>query len=205
MKKYGFIILFLICTLLLASCGEKPTMPDTSPPADSNLQSNINANDAIPMQTPDNNIVYENKEQHYQLTFPESWRGWYIVDKLDGATARVKFYGKSKTGTIAAKDIFGGGLPMFFILPESELEENEPLDSMKKIGTAKGIDYYFATGTGSDVGALYSISDLNSAVRQTAKYEVDETELQLAQQDWEKVQQMQEQIDSVLKTFSEIE
>ena len=75
---------------------------------------------------------------------------------------------------------------MFMIIKESALEEN--LDSVRKIGTVNGINYYFATGTGSYLGGLYEIADTQSAARQTADYEVDEIELDLAKKDWEKVQ-----------------
>lgn len=93
---------------------------------------------------------------------------------------------------------------MFFIMNETELKKNEPLDSIKEIGVLSGVKYYYVTGTGSEVGALLKIADTHSAVRQTAKYEVDETELRLAAQDWEKLQQMQNEISSVQNSFKPI-
>lgn len=166
---------------------------------------NTEDGDSMPIQTPNNDLVYKNLDQGYQLTFPENWRGWYLIDKPDNNFIRVKFYGRSKTGTIAAKEYFGGGLPMFLIMSEVGIEENEPLDSVRKIGTIKAVNYYFATGTGSDVGVLFSIANKESAARQTAKYEVDETELELAAQDWAKVQQMQKDIEGILHTFKAID
>jgi len=195
MKKICLLLLLICTTSISTSCGEREKVVAPSPTknANQNVTTEKNGATATPAyesslssQTPDNSLVYINSKCGYQLTFPESWRGYYVIDEINNDIVRINFFGKSKTGTISLKPYGFDGLPMFMIIKESALEEN--LDSVRKIGTVNGINYYFATGTGSYLGGLYEIADTQSAARQTADYEVDEIELDLAKKDWEKVQ-----------------
>lgn len=148
-------------------------------------------------------IVYKDKALGFQLTFPNDWDSYFkIIENTNGIA--VNFYGKSKTGSISLQDFGIDGLPMFIITNHLPDENEEPLDSIQKIGTVNGTDYYYATGTSSGLGVLFDIADPQSAVRQTAKYTVDQTELNLAAQDWEKAQAMQSELDDVLKSFAPI-
>lgn len=190
MKKISLIICLIFISLCMSGC----------------KTNNANNDDMKSVtETPETENVYVNLEYGYQLTFPESWQGWYEVDDTESGKLRIKFVGKSKTGSVAAEEYFGGGLPMFFIVPESDVNNGEMLDSVREIGEARNVKYYYATGTGSDLGALVSIADESSAVRQIADYEVDEEELRLAAEDWEKVQEMLEDVDEILLSFKEIE
>ncbi|MBQ7033376.1 MAG: PQQ-binding-like beta-propeller repeat protein [Clostridia bacterium] len=94
----------------------------------------------------DSEAIYKNVQYGYQLTFPESWAGYYKVMETEDGGVRVCFVGKS-TASKAYADT-----PMFMILPQATVETEEYLDSVRKIGTANGIAYYYATGTSS---ALY--------------------------------------------------
>lgn len=202
-----FLYCLLFALLVFASACNKNTTQRIVPNK-SNEQTSEEPVSAENIPSPGNDdisLIYKNMKLGYQLEFPNDWKGWYLIDEFDNGLIRIKFYGKSKTGTIAAKEYFGDGLPMFYILPENVLEQNKLLDSIKKIGSVNGVNFFFATGTGFDLGLLYSISISDSFAIDNANYEVDEKELKLAAEDWSKAQQMYSQIDSVLETFRKIE
>lgn len=167
----------------------------------SNSDNKVESDTNIQTET---NLVYQNTKHGYQIVFPESWRGYYIISELDDGIISVNFYGKSKTGSISLKSNGINGLPMFFIANESQIRSDEMIDSKTKLGTVKGLDYYFFTGTSSSVGSLFDIAKVDSAVRQTAPYDVDEKELLLAKNDWDKVSNMFNELDGILKTFGPI-
>ena len=170
-----------------------PSAPETTPPTSS------------PSSTPDlvsgpDGIVYTNQTLGFQITFPKDWDGYFKIFENDGEIA-VNFYGKSKTGTIGEAYMGVEGLPFFIITSDIE----QPfLDSVQKIGTAKGVDYYFATGTDSDVGLLFDLSREAQENPGFFPYTIDQTELDLAAQDWDKTGQMDSEIQSVLATFKAI-
>ena len=145
-----------------------------------------------------NGIVYKNTKCNYQITFPSSWDSWYLIDEFEDGSIVVKFYGKSKAGSIAAQEDVDGGLPMFVILKESlMLKEKElgVLDSIKELGTAGGIKYYYATGTSSSLGALFDqINSLNGK----------NEELDLVKKDFEKMKEMLAEAESIIETFCEV-
>lgn len=204
MKKLIYVIALSILLNFVGCEQEKATqynhIQNNEP-----LESTTPVSDSVEMKEqpkPETELLYKNEKGGYQLEFPLSWKEYFIIDNLnDNGSIRIKFYGRSKTGTIGGQEYFGGGLPMFFILREEDLKVEYPLDSVREIGTVDNIKYYFATGTGSDISALFSISDPQSAVYQTAEYEIDQRELELAMKDWEKAKEMFDEIDSILKTF----
>lgn len=172
---------------------------------ESNIDNNVypsptisQGTDGAPAQTPNQNLVYTNIECGYQLTFTESWRGYFIVaERVPDSNPykiHIHFYGQSKTGSVIYQELGCDGLPIFLILSEEELNTGT-YDNPRYIGVASDIKFYFATSTGSDISILLS--------RQGA--ETDEDELQLMKQDWEKFNQMYIEIDSILKTFKAIE
>ncbi|MCK9479890.1 MAG: hypothetical protein M0R40_10405 [Firmicutes bacterium] len=140
-------------------------------------------------------IVYINNKCGYSITFPLDWEGWYAINEFDEGSVEVKFLGKSKTGSILDFDFSRGGLSWFFILTEQALREAD-YDSIKLIGTINESNYYYATGTSSYVGALHFASSRDYG------YDLDETELDLAAKDLDKLGQMGLQVDDILKTFA---
>lgn len=151
---------------------------------------------------PESNI-YINEEAGYKFAFPKEWVNWYFVNDENPEIATIRFYGKSIRGTIMEKAIlsedFDYGLTMFFILSEEEAEKGF-YDSLTKMGTANGVDYYF--GTTTDVSLTPIIE------HQEFWFDSDE-ELELTNKDWEKAKIMMdfyshENIQNFIKNFSEI-
>ncbi len=153
-------------------------------------------------ELPESNI-FVNEECGYKFVFPEEWTGWYFVNDEIPEIATIRFYGKSIRGTILEKEFlsadFDYGLTMFFILSEEEAG-NGFYDSVTKIGTAKGVNYYFATTTDVSIAPLIEDKDF--------WFNTDE-ELKLAEEDFEKVKSMMdfyspENRENFIKCFSEI-
>jgi len=154
-----------------------------------------------PPELPSSNI-YVNEQCGYQLTLPESWLGWYYIDEVYPECICVYFFGKSITGTFlirhfeerAGEEHKTYGLRMFYIMTE-EIMNNGTFDSIRYIGTAHDTNYYFATATDATLPAL------------TLSWEywddITEEEIELAQKDWEMVEQMN--YEDVTKTFKQID
>ncbi|MCK9479984.1 MAG: hypothetical protein M0R40_10890, partial [Firmicutes bacterium] len=140
-------------------------------------------------------IVYTNNKCNYSITFPLDWEGWYAINEFDEGSVEVKFWGKSKTGSTLNFDYSHGGLSWFFILTEQALNEGT-YDSIKLIGTINESNYYYATGTSTYIGAL----NLNSL--DALEYDFDEHEMELIAKDWDKVNQMELQVNGILTTFA---
>ena len=151
---------------------------------------------------PEQELVYRNEEAGYQITFPESWRGCYVVTEYSPGFVVVGFYGKSKTGRIANKYSTTGarrdGLDMFYI--ETKGPNPDITYYQKKIGEVNGVEYFFRFQYSY---ALSDVLDPDGWERgyYGKFYEIDEEELALVAQDEEKAQQMKKDIDDVLKTF----
>lgn len=153
-----------------------------------------------PPELPTSNI-YVNEQCGYKLTFPKSWLGWYYIDEVHPECICVYFFGKSMTGTFLIRHFEERvreehktyGLRMFYIMTEKVMN-NGTFDSIRYIGTAHDTNYYFATGTDATLPAL------------TLSWEywddITEEEIELAQKDWEKVEQMN--YEDVTDTFEEI-
>jgi hypothetical protein len=168
----------------------------------SNKQNNTNAIENKQNSVENNDIIYINDELGFSLTFPHNWKNYYKISEFeDGIT--INFYGKSHAGRGTTTDR-EDGLIMFFILND-DLVKTQTLDSVTKLGTSSGINYYFATGTGFDLEPI-ALTD-----EETAKQFLDvygpkiygEAQLPLILEDWKKAQQMQEDIPTILDSFKE--
>ena len=144
--------------------------------------------------------VYVNKEAGYQLTFPEDWLGWFYIDDSNPKAICLRFYGKSKTGTVlpfTGFDIEHGyyGLDMFMICAKSEVADFSIYDSHKLLGTAKGEEYYSGGYTAWITPTL--------VFPERMWYNITDEEKRLAASDWEKAESMN--YDDVTQTFKALE
>ena len=148
-------------------------------------------------------LVFINDSCGYSLTFPDSWSEYFFVNTDNPDTLSIHFLGESKTGSVLLEQYGIVGLPWFVIAPEAELDES--YDNIRLIGTANGVNYYYATGSAS-VTMLLSVSMKDTATYQMAAglYDVDEHELQLAANDYSKLEQMEQEIDLFLESFEAI-
>jgi len=146
-------------------------------------------------------ILYTNSELGFSLTFPEHWQDHYRIVPTEGGIA-VNFYGESLAGQGAPKPA-PSGLLMFYIIDRT-VAEHGFLDSRQSVGTVKGIDYCYATGT--DVTLSPIILSNESTVQAYARLFGDEIygepQLPLIHQDWEKAQQMLKDIPEILTSFT---
>lgn len=128
MKKYCFIVFIIILVGLLISCSEENDSSISNKSNEGLLNDKAErdvgaASEAIPEQieneepdnsiytipdiTPEQNLLYQNEELGFELTFPESWAGWYTINETSGYVINesknnaieVCFYGKSNTAT----------------------------------------------------------------------------------------------------------
>lgn len=106
----------------------------------------------------------------------------------------VSFIGKSQTskGYLSDSNVIEG-LYMFSIGSEEFVNDDQFVDSVKKIGKAHGVNLYFFTGTDYSLGDLVDYEG----------YEMDKEEKKLACQDHIKAQKMMKDVDNILKTFRE--
>ncbi|MBR4030223.1 MAG: hypothetical protein IKJ06_02360 [Clostridia bacterium] len=210
MRKVLLIIITFVITLSLFSCNSKqiqhqPTEQEKT--ADRNITLVKDPVSELKMKYPGPELpesnIYVNAECGYKFAFPKEWVNWYFVNDENPEIATVRFYGKSIRGTIMEKAIlsegFDYGLTMFFILSEEEAEKGF-YDSITKMGTANGVDYYFATTTDVSLAPIIEHRDF--------WFDSDE-ELELTKKDWEKAKIMMdfyssENIQNFIKNFSEI-
>jgi hypothetical protein len=127
------------------------------------------------------------------LGFPQSWKGYYKIEEGDTNYIEVYFIGQSKI----SKGENGNGLFMFYIGTEEAFNDLFT-DGNRNIGNIKGVDYYYATGTDYSLGALDLSTDQSSSENIT-----DQTERKLMDEDFHKAQEMQKDIDGILKTFKQ--
>jgi len=167
---------------------------DIFPDTEEKVQNNGNTeSDTILVQT----IVYKNEKLGFELAFPESWRGWYVINEIRENAVEVAFYGKSKTSTVEFLEEDGKpGLHMFFVANEAFIEESPFLDGIEEIGTVGAMKFYYATTTDWPLGVLFDggmSSDTN-----------DETETLLIISDFEKAMQMTDEVGDIILTFKAI-
>ena len=176
MKKY-FALLMASMFFFCASC--------TSNNANNN--STTNSTSEAP------GIRYQDTDCGFQLDFPSSWEGWYQVDKTSNDSFSVDFVGKSAISQEYQPEFF-------YIVSQASVDDHDSLlDSIKKIGTVKGINYYYATSTDDSFGPLWEIATSESAANRA-----DDQEIKLAKQDWDQAQGMLKDVDDILKTFGPI-
>lgn len=145
-------------------------------------------------------IGYVNNELGFGITFPSHWDGYYKLIDIEGGIS-INFYGKSLAGK-GATNLVKNGLPIFFILNE-KIVEYESLDGVKKIGKAKNINYYFATGAGVDLEPIMLIDDDTLRWHKEIYGEeiYAEDEITMINQDWEKAQKMLKDVSGIIETF----
>jgi len=102
---------------------------------------------------------YINYECGYKITFPENWMGWFMIDDTQAEDMFMVFYGKSDAGRYVSNhfDGYSYGWPIFVIFthenPQGHAGEHY-YDSWRKIGTARGKDYYIGYTLAGILGYL---------------------------------------------------
>jgi len=138
-------------------------------------------------------IVYENKKFGFSLEFPISWGDNYII-KENEDYIEINFVGDSETSKNYYEESSQiNGLTMFYIGSEDFINDNIFLDSVREIGRANDISYYYFTDTDYPLSAL--IND----------YIKDDNEKKLAADDYIIAKKMTEDIENIIDTFKSIE
>lgn len=152
-----------------------------------------NHNETPQVMIPENELIYKNEKAGYQIAFPENWRGYYVITEYSPGEVCIGFYGESKTSQIACKHSLGrDGLDMAWVVDEKPAEGSLIL---YELGEVDGVEYFLTTPRGGAyLPDLEAISNPDSTARELAKYEVDETELDLAEKDLEKAIQMRDDL-----------
>ena len=193
MKKYFMII---ISVIILSSCvfdrNDNTNKIDVQP----NTQSNGIARVLIPEQE----LIYKNEAEGYQITFPESWRGFYMVTEQRYGDVCIGFYGKSKTGQMTLETGTENEFYPFHLFNITKRGDVEGVVS--KIGTIDSTEYFLLIAP-SNMEILRDASDPDNSNR-TGVIQHGIDELELVAQDWEKAQEMCADIDTVVKTFVQI-
>ena len=208
MKNY---IIIIILSMLLSSCAGlendiaiSPAPTKTAAVSQAEVSSSpakIREMDQTPrVLIPGEALTYRNEEAGYQITFPESWQGHYVVTEYGPENVVIGFFGKSKTGQFDKKATGYGrnGIDMFRI--ETKASDLDVAYYQKKIGEVNGTEYFFRR--------IYSylLSDIlepDGWIREYYGnfYEIDEEELALVAQDEKKITQMENDMEDVSKTF----
>lgn len=163
MKKPAIAIILAVFLILFCGCAHndrdtaKPDEPDKVQLSSQDSDTTAEPEDCPVM--PQSN-VYRNISCGYSFEFPASWQGYYFVNDDNPQAVTVRFYGKSFAGTAYEKETFGGdwGLTIFFILSREEAQTGF-YDNVTHLGSAGGIDYYYATTT--DVSLAPLIEDMS--------------------------------------------
>ncbi len=142
-------------------------------------------------------LVYKNEMLGFSLEFPESWRDYYLIHTSDDENCiEVCFIGKSNISKNFDESSGNPkGLPMFYICSEKYIEEDGFIDNLQKIGTSRGVDFYYFTSTDYPIGVLLDVYQSDCQ---------DTDEKNLAYQDFDKAKKMEEDIEFILKTFKSI-
>jgi len=215
MKK---IIITVIFTALLFSfgCSNKPNQQEVNVNAEKTefvREENQEESDSLESriekekhkysspELPSSNI-YVNEDCGYEFKLPSDWIGWYFINDDNPKAIDVRFYGKSIRGTVIEKTFSENadfGLTMFFIISEEDASRGI-YDNVTFIGTAKGVNYYFATTT--DVSLAPIIGEGSFWFDESKK------EQELVKNDWEKAKTMMkfysyENLNSLSNSFVE--
>lgn len=188
------LVLLIILAIILTSCKQSSVNNNTSKNANQivvDTQSETE-NKSEPYEPPrviipEKELVYKNYEAGYQITFPQNWQGNYVITEYSPGEVCIGFYGESKTGRIAFKhNLERDGLDLGWIVSEKPKNPDEGCLVLGKIGEVNGVEYFITTPRGGTyIPMLSAIADPDSAEREIARYEIDETELILAEHDSE--------------------
>ncbi|MCK9479889.1 MAG: hypothetical protein M0R40_10400 [Firmicutes bacterium] len=144
--------------------------------------------------------IYKNKSLGFQLTFPDEWSGWFKIAESPDGIVGVNFYGKSNASTTIYGQVTAPGLPLFMIMNKKHMMEEKQegiIDNIIKMGVANNEEYYFATRTDASIGVLFDIINTVS--------NIDNTQLEFVKEDYHKMRQMKNEINTVLESFKTIE
>lgn len=193
--KKILIILSVVLTLCtLVGCGNVSKNTQTT-----SFDTDVNA----PTQEDNQNgQTFTSKKLGVSIDFPKSWTNNFIVaesciNNSNIGYIEVRFFGKSMTGVGLGNGLLNSdGMPMFYIGTLEGLNtRNGVLDNMKKIGTFKGKEYYYATVI---VNPEEALKDTKRTVSGIPK---DKKELDLEAEDLVTLKKMEKQVDDVVKTF----
>lgn len=188
------LVLLIILAIILTSCKQSSVNNNTSKNANQivvDTQSETE-NKSEPYEPPrviipEKELVYKNYKAGYQIIFPENWKGNYVITEYSPGEVCIGFYGESKTGRMAFRHNLGrDGLDLGWIVSEKPKNPDEGCLVLGKIGEVNGVEYFITTPRGGTyIPMLSAIADPDSAEREIARYEIDETELILAEHDSE--------------------
>ena len=189
MKKIMRIMTVCVAFFLISGCTS-----DTGELPKETEESRAVAYETPRVIIPENELVYKNEEAGYQITFPENWRGYYVITEYSPEEVCVGFYGKSKTGRIAYKHWDRDGLDLGWIVTHEPTPDEGSL-TIAKLGKAHGVSYFLTSPRGGPcLPDLEAILRPDSTTRQLARYEVDATEEELVAQDTEKALPMRDDL-----------
>jgi len=189
MKKIALLVVFIAATQIFAGCEQ--TQPNQPAPSVTGNENSVKLAETT---------EYSNQKCGYKLTFPEDWLGYYYVQENDNGNATVIFVGKSKAYSTQLEDITGYvGREIFYIVDE-ETVNTETLDSRFKIGTAKGVNYYYATGTSAAFPFPYGPTE-DYYVNDDGNWQ-NSLDDPLYSEDNIKAHDMFKEIPAILKTFT---
>ena len=208
MKK---CLILIVSILILSSCVLLENDVNYSNPIE-----NVNENqdawaEIVRVLKPDQEVVYRNYIAGYQITFPESWLGWFVITEYSCGNIGVGFYGQSRMGRDIRKIVLGAphyGIDFFFIVNEPHFE-----GSSFKIGEVNGVEFYHTHGSNNteflrDIAILDTPSRrrIDQGIKERGiEYIIDEREIALAAQDFEKMNEMWGDVFNILETFQAIE
>ena len=216
------MIIFLALTL--SSCTMADNNIINSPvPTENGIEGQINAESSptpsperaaiTNILIPEQELVYRNRVAGYQITFPEKWRGYYVVTEYNNGDICVGFYGKSKTGQMGEKHQYDHyGLDMFWI-STPKLKDIDMALQQRKIGEINGVEYFYGQW-GTPAPTLSNILKSDGLTKEFIEneygYQLDEEELLLVKRDNEiLVQIIQEDLwnaeEVIFPTFKAIE
>ena len=186
------LVLLIILTMFLTSCKHSSVIDSKNDNqilkyAQTESEKELKSYESPRVIIPEAELVYKNYEAGYQITFPQNWQGNYVITEYSPGEVCIGFYGKSKTGRIAFKhNLERDGLDLGWIVSEKPKNPDEGCLVLGKIGEVNGVEYFITTPRGGTyIPMLSAIADPDSAEREIAKYEIDETELILAEHDSE--------------------
>ena len=140
-------------------------------------------------------IPYKSIELGWQIFFPQSWKGYYLVQpNASYGITKVSFVGQSNL----SKGDDDTGIEMFFIIDQVSLDADPFWDSVHQIGIVNGVKYYYGTAMDSPLSVLFEAN-------RSDDYEATETEREHIRKDWEKVEEMRKDVEAVRSSFESLE
>ena len=201
MKKFYISILILLMSTFCA-CGSKKfsiSKPEISTELSIKLATTLTTSPSASAAQILKGGMYENKELGFQITFPNSWKNYYVInwqgyftDNSVKECIRICFYGESEPSRSYDDDITG--VPMFYICTENYLKNRGGgVAAVKKIGQVGDQSFYKFSQTD------YPLDVLNPDFWSDTYTSI---ELDKVKRDYKKAKEMEKDIDLILKTFA---